>query len=90
MNTKSYLDVDVPNEYVSRKDLALNFDNSQIWKVATDLSSPSNYLGVHNGVQTKMKLRTYLWFEGWDADCLLGINNTDVTFNLTFTASLEE
>ena len=90
MNTKTYYEVNVPDEYVSRNDLQLNEENNQIWVAASDLSSTSKYLGVHNGVQTKIKLRTYLWFEGWDADCVFGIHNTDVTFNLTFTASLED
>ena len=89
MNTKSSLEINVPDEMVNRGDLELNYDNNQIWQSATDLSSPNNYLGVHNGVQTKMRLRTYLWFEGWDADCLLGINNTDVQLNLTFAAAID-
>ena len=88
-NTKN-IDFSVPNEILSRKELELEFDSSQIWKKATDLSSPNNYLGVHNQVQTKMKLRTYLWFEGWDSDCLLGIQYQNVAFNLVFTADHEE
>ena len=90
MNIRSYLHVEVPNSALSRKDKELNYENSQIWEIATDLSSPNNYLGVHNGVQTKMRLRTYLWFEGWDADCLLGINEQNVIFNLAFTADHDE
>ena len=88
MNTKSYFEVNVPNEYINRGDRELNYENNQVWKSATDLSSPNNYLGVHNGVQTKMRLRTYLWFEGWDSDCLLGINGSDVILNLTFAAAI--
>lgn len=88
-NTKN-IDFIVPDEVLSRKELELEFDSSQIWKKATDLSSPNNYLGVHNQVQTKLKLRTYLWFEGWDSDCLLGIQYQNVTFNLVFTADHEE
>ena len=90
MNIKSYLLVNVPESALNRKERELNYENSQIWEIADDLSSPNNYLGVHNGVQTKMRLRTYLWFEGWDADCLLGINEQNVIFNLAFTADHDE
>ncbi len=89
MNTKTYFEINVPDEIINRGDLELTYDNNQIWKSATDLSKTSNYLGVHNGVQTKMRLRTYLWYEGWDADCILGIDRTSVELNLTFSAALD-
>ena len=91
MNTRSF-NFDVPDDVVNRGDISLDYEKgyNQVWTSATDLSSTSNYLGVHNGVQTKMRLRTYLWFEGWDADCLLGINNTDVVLNLTFAAAVDD
>ena len=88
MNTKTYYEIEVPEEYVNRGDINLDYNNNLVWKSATDLSSPNNYLGVHNGVQTKMRLRTYLWFEGWDADCILGINNSEIELNLTFAAAI--
>ena len=70
-------------------ELELIEENSKIW------SKPSNidvnkYLGVHNGIQTKMKISTYVWFEGWDSDCLIGINEKPITLNLTFTAGIED
>ena len=71
------------------KDLELIEGNDKLWSKATNIDS-QKYLGVHNGVQTKMKITVYLWFEGWDSDCLLGIENMPVTLNLTFTAGVEE
>ena len=43
-----------------------------------------------DGVQTKMKISVYLWFEGWDADCLKAIVRRPVTLNLTFTSGTDD
>ncbi len=70
-------------------ELELLEENSKIWDKPNNIDS-FPYLGVHNGVQTKMKIKVFFWFEGWDADCLKGINEKTVTLNLTFTAGIEE
>ena len=72
-------------------DLDLVEENSKIWEKPSDgeLSSKA-YLGVYNGIQTKQKVSVYFWFEGWDADCALSINERPVTLNLTFTAGVND
>lgn len=70
-------------------DLALIEDNSKLWTKPENVDLKP-YLGVHNGVQTKMKITVYYWFEGWDSDCIIGINEKPVTMNLNFTAGIEE
>ena len=79
------------NNAVARgeNDLELTEVNSKIWDKPSDIDS-SFYLGVHNGIQTKMKVTVYFWFEGWDSDCILGINEKPVTMNLNFTAGIED
>ena len=44
-------------------------ENNKIWQSPNAISG-TNYLGVQNGVQTKMKVSVYFWYEGFDADCL--------------------
>lgn len=93
---RSYLDVIIPDSALNRNDRELVYgdDNKNVllWNT-TSTDKTSGYLGVEkiNGVstQTKIKIRTYIWFEGWDADCLLGISNQEVSFNLTFSADLD-
>ncbi len=84
MNLKVGLEAFVPENAINRGDLEINEENSHMWTKPTSTSSP--LLGVHNGVRTKMKVTVYLWYEGWDADCLLGISKSNVTLNLAFTA----
>ena len=76
--------------------LSLTENNSKLWTKPEstiisyeDGKTKYNYLGVKDGIQTKMKLSVYFWFEGWDADCLSGINEKPVALNLTFTAGVE-
>ena len=64
-------------------------ENSKIWEKPTNVDAEP-YLGVHNGIQTKQKISVYFWFEGWDSDCAVGINEKPVTLNLTFTAGINE
>ena len=70
-----------------KTDLELIEENSKLWTKAQNIDNEP-YLGVHNGVQTKQKITVYFWFEGWDADCVVGINEKPVTMNLTFTAGV--
>ena len=79
------------NEAVIRgeNDLELIEGNDKLWSKANNVDS-EKFLGVHNGIQTKMKITVYLWFEGWDADCMIGIDNLPITLNLTFTAGVDD
>ena len=70
-------------------DLDLVEANSKIWTKTTNVDAEP-YLGVHNGVQTKQKISVYFWFEGWDSDCIVGIDEKPVTLNLTLTAGVED
>ena len=70
-------------------DLDLVEANSKVWNKPVNPDS-SPYLGVKNGIQTKQKISVYFWFEGWDSDCIEGINEKPVTLNLTFTAGINE
>ena len=72
-----------------KNDLDLIEENSSLWEKPLNVDN-SPFLGVYNGIQTKMKITVYFWFEGWDADCIKGIDNMPVTLNLTFTAGTEE
>lgn len=65
-----------------KNDLEITESNANVYEAST---SDSIYLGVKNHVQTKLKITVYLWFEGWDADCLSGIDDKTVTLNLSFT-----
>lgn len=67
-------------------DLELIEKNSLVWGAPDALSTDTPYLGIYQGVQTKIKIEIYFWFEGWDADCLSGIDDCPVEFNLAFTA----
>ena len=67
-------------------DLDLTEANSQI----VNKREMTKYLGCMNGVQTKMKITVYFWCEGWDADCIKGINEMPVTLNLSFTAGADD
>lgn len=70
----------------NREDLQLVDENNSVWKK----SEHTSYLGVMNGIQTKMKIRVRFWFEGWDADCMRAIVEQPVNINLAFTAGKED
>ena len=72
-----------------KNDLELIEENSKLWNKSNNVDM-APYLGVHNGIQTKMKITVYFWFEGWDSDCIVGINEKPVTMNLTFTAGIDD
>jgi len=74
------------DEACNRGDLVINEENSEIW----NRNEHTSYLGVMDGVQTKMKLSVYFWFEGWDSDCFRTIIEQPVSLNLTFTAGIED
>lgn len=78
----------IESKYLHRNDLELVEGNKWVWQALNDYSN--GYLGVHNGIQTKMKISVYFWFEGWDADCVDAIDFKNVTLNLKFTADVEE
>ena len=71
---------------IERNDLELIEENKQIWYN----DNPFDYLGCMDGVQTKMKISIYLWFEGWDADCLRAIDYTSTSLNLKFTSGFSD
>ena len=68
-------------------DNELTVANRVIWD-----SQDSNiyYLGAKDGVQTKMKITCYFWFEGWDADCTSFIKRNSVDLNLIFATDKKE
>ena len=75
------------NETISnRNDLELTNENSTIW----NKHEHSTYLGCMDGIQTKMKLTIYLWFEGWDSDCVKAIVDKPISLNLTFTSGTDD
>ena len=67
----------------NRNDLELIESNREIW----DRDAQNEYLGCMNGIQTKMKIKVCLWFEGWDSDCIKAIEEKPITLNLSFTAN---
>jgi len=73
-------------EAMNRNDLTISEENSKIW----DKQDNYKYLGVMNGIQTKIKITVFFWFEGWDSDCLQLIENNPVSLMLTFTSGIEE
>ena len=78
------LDQAIENE---SKYLSLTQSNNYIWK---KYEHTDNYLGCMNGIQTKMKIEVYFWFEGWDSDCMKIIANKSTTLNLAFTSGTDD
>ena len=74
------------NVATNRNDLELTDNNRMLWNKRDE----TNYLGCMVGIQTKMKITVYFWFEGWDADCLKAIEKQPVTLNLTFTSGTDD
>jgi len=76
-----------------KDDLELIDVNSKLWTkpdIAQYNDNKYNYLGIKDGVQTKIKITVYFWFEGWDSDCISGIDQKPVSLNLTFTAGVDD
>ena len=59
--------------------------NNRIWKSPTTISG-TNYLGIQNGIQTKMKITVYFWYEGYDADCLQLIDYYQTALRIVFAS----
>lgn len=72
---------------IDRDDLLLIEENSFIWNKYEHIN---DYLGCMDGIQTKMKISVFMWFEGWDSDCLKGIDRCPVTLNLSFTSGSDD
>lgn len=70
--------------YDNQTDLEMVETNNKIWLAPTTISG-LNYLGVANGVQTKMKLSVYFWYEGYDADCLRLIDFKPTSLNISLS-----
>ncbi len=77
----------IPDNVRNREELELIDANRKIY-LAEDY--PSYNLGVKDGIQTKLKISVYFWFEGWDADCIKAIDEMPVALNLSFTADIDE
>ena len=88
------LSQDAAEVYEKRKnDLELIESNNMVWQKTNELYNDRDepiFFGVNNGIQTKIKIRVYFWFEGWDADSLRYINAEKVYFNLKFTTDKNE
>ena len=84
--SKQYLD-DALSKVRTREEneLDISNDNRLVWNRSEN--SANNYFGIMNGIRTKMKITIFLWFEGWDADCLKSIELQPVNLNLTFTTT---
>jgi len=63
--------------------------NNIIWH-RPDSISGTNYLGVQNGIQTKMKISVYFWYEGFDADCLRLIDFRPTSLNIVLASDKNE
>lgn len=58
--------------------------NNKIW-VAPSTVSGTNYLGIKDGIQTKMKISVYFWYEGYDADCLRLVDFLPTSFEIVLS-----
>ena len=73
----------------ARNDLELIEENNRLWTKSNNIDN-NPFLGVHAGVQTKLRIKVYFWFEGWDSDCIKGIDKMTTSLNLIFTSGTEE
>ena len=72
-------------------DLEMSDSNNVIWQKPDNSSiSGTNYLGVQNGVLTKMKISVYFWYEGYDADCLRLIDFRPTSLNILFSTDKDD
>ena len=81
-NTPLYFDK-LDEACQNRNDLELVQENASLW----DRTQHENYLGCMDGIQTKMKISICMWFEGWDADCVKGIEEKPISLNLAFESN---
>lgn len=68
----------VPTDVLNRGDLEFIEENNSL--------IDGNFgFGIFNGQKTKLKITTYFWFEGWDADCFDIIDGINVRINISLT-----
>lgn len=89
LNSIYKVNIKMDDKYLNRKDLECKSENSMIWK-SPELNDSQNYLGIQNGIQTKMKITVCFWFEGWDADCINFINKSNAILNLVFASDIDD
>ncbi len=87
----------LPEEVYRRGDVYLgdiinNLETSTLSWEKDDTMDGINDLGYVDGVQTKMKVTAYFWYEGWDADNLRGIGHgaTELNISLSSDAIIED
>lgn len=87
----------LPEEVYRRGDIYLgdiinNLETSSLSWEKDDTMDGINDLGYVDGVQTKMKVTAYFWYEGWDADNLRGIGHgaTELNISLSSDAIIED
>lgn len=80
----SFNDNDLP---IGRdNDYELTSGENLLWEKASIIDTNNvNFFGIHNNVITKIKVSVYLWFEGWDADCLNFIDHSNIALDLVFS-----
>lgn len=79
-----------PNESLINRDEKELIDENQFIFSSDKEKNSTYYLGIKNGIQTKIKMSVYFWFEGWDADCLSAIDRKKVNLNLVFSPNNKE
>ena len=73
------------DRYLNNSDIEMIESNNVVWDNPDEADmSGTNYLGIQNGVQTKMKISVYFWFEGFDADCLRLVDYMPTSLGLVF------
>ncbi len=72
-----------PTSFSSTETYYTRTVNNKIWQAPTTISG-TNYLGIKGGVQTKMKITVYFWYEGYDADCLQLIDFRNAYLDILF------
>ncbi len=73
--------------YANSTDLEMVEANNKIWNSPTAISG-TNYLGIQNGIQTKMKVSIYFWYEGYDSDCLNLIDFKPTTLSISLSTDM--
>jgi hypothetical protein len=68
----------IPDDALNRGDLELTEENRFL--IDGDFG-----FGIKHGIKSKLKITTYFWFEGWDADCFDIINAINVEVNISLT-----
>ena len=97
LDVSKYQAMVLPEDVYRRGDIYLgdiinNLETSSLSWEKDDAMDGVNDLGFVNGVQTKMKVTVYFWYEGWDADNLRGIGRgaTELNISLSSDALIED